>query len=508
MTLFPGLISKNNLYPGYKPGLGLITKTIQGKVVAPTITAFTLAGSSTTALTPTFTITGTYTFAYLHDDNTGTSYSPVTSGVPVTTGAIYSDFTLIVVWGGTPVISDPVTAATLPTAPSALVITAVSTTSVSVAFTAGSSLTPSISYVLSTGETGSSSPIARTGLTANTQYTNTAYAVDSLGQHSANSGSASGYTLAAAPTAVSSVGTASDAITTSWTDPAGSIVTYDGQWSDDNFATHTEVTGVSKPWVLSGISPFRKIYTKILANGGGGGTYSSSVNTYPLVTANLWSYLKFDDGSGSNCADSSGNSRVGTTHASPTWSASVPSQIQFTDPFCLAFNGSTQYVSLASAQGPQTGFSLSCWVNLTDTAATYVVSSWYTQGSNAYYQFFTTSGGGITARMHQVVDVIYIGRTAPAASIGTGWHHLCFTWSGGTTAAAIKIFVDGVQVDTANDNLGSFTAINSGSSIPLIAGQNSVSPPAAPFKGSIDDVRFSTAPFTANQITALAGGYA
>lgn len=49
------------------------------------------------------------------------------------------------------------------------------------------------------------------------------------------------------------------------------------------------------------------------------------------------------------------------------------------------------------------------------------------------------------------------GRSAP--DVGTGWHHIVGTYNGGTSATDWKIYVDGVQTDTNDVTVGSFTSM-------------------------------------------------
>jgi len=126
----------------------------------------------------------------------------------------------------------------------------------------------------------------------------------------------------------------------------------------------------------------------------------------------------------------------------------------------------------APQQWPQSGLTVSAWINMSDPTANYIVATCYGNSSDssgsAYMQFFTLSSG-LTARVVQNMDVNYIGRSTPA-TLTSGWHFAVFTWSGETASSSIKIYLDGVQMDNADNNGGTFTGVYPGSDVPLSVG--------------------------------------
>jgi hypothetical protein len=134
------------------------------------------------------------------------------------------------------------------------------------------------------------------------------------------------------------------------------------------------------------------------------------------------------------------------------------------------WNGAAQSVGYSSPQQwPQSGLTVSTWINLDDPTGNYAVATCYGNASGsvsaAYFQFFTLSGG-LTARIIQNTDADYIGRKTSAA-LTSGWHFVAFTWTGETTSDGLKIYLDGVQIDNANDSAGAFSKAYSGSDVPL-----------------------------------------
>jgi hypothetical protein len=144
-------------------------------------------------------------------------------------------------------------------------------------------------------------------------------------------------------------------------------------------------------------------------------------------------------------------------------------------------------------QWPQSGLTVSSWINMADPTANYTVAVCYENSNGSvnqsYFQFFTYSNG-LTARVIQNKDVNFIGRTT-LASLTAGWHFVAFTWSGGTTSSSIMVYLDGTRVDIADQTYGTFTGAYSGSDIPFTVGAQ-VSPGgsyAGQFYGSQKDVR-------------------
>lgn len=113
------------------------------------------------------------------------------------------------------------------------------------------------------------------------------------------------------------------------------------------------------------------------------------------------------------------------------------------------------YIDLgANAPPSTTGFTWAGWIYI-DVGHTGLISSAYDAG--AWQQMYVTASG-LTGRIHQTKDTIRIGRTAPAVT-AAAWRHVAMTWDGGTTNAAVKLYVSGSAVDTGNDGAGSFTGI-------------------------------------------------
>jgi hypothetical protein len=177
----------------------------------------------------------------------------------------------------------------------------------------------------------------------------------------------------------------------------------------------------------------------------------------------------------------------------------------------INWNGAVPTLGYSSPQQwPQSGLTVSAWINMADPTANYSVAACYANYSgtlNASYMQFFTSSSGLTARMIQNLDVNYIGRST-SASLTSGWHFVAFTWSGGTTSSSIKVYLDGTQVDNADNNGGTFSGAYSGSDVPLGVGAQ-FSPGYGvfgKFTGGQKGVRMYNRPLSGSEINTLYNG--
>jgi len=100
-------------------------------------------------------------------------------------------------------------------------------------------------------------------------------------------------------------------------------------------------------------------------------------------------------------------------------------------------------------------FSCGIWINPDVVTITQVVMSMRNSSSNSYMQFFSTNSGILTFRIED--GGTYIGRTTASNVISAStWQHIGGTWDGGEAASGINIYVDGLDVDNADDNNGTF----------------------------------------------------
>ena len=164
----------------------------------------------------------------------------------------------------------------------------------------------------------------------------------------------------------------------------------------------------------------------------------------------------------------------------------------------------------SSRQWPQSGLTVTTWINMANPTANYVVAACYGNASGtanaAYFQFFTWSSG-LYARVIQNIDANYIGR-GTSGILTTGWHLVAFTWSGGTASSSISIYLDGAQVDIANENAGGFSAPYAGNNLPLSVGAQLSAGYGlgGAFSGSQKGVALYNRALSASEISALYEG--
>jgi len=175
------------------------------------------------------------------------------------------------------------------------------------------------------------------------------------------------------------------------------------------------------------------------------------------------------------------------------------------------FNGtSSDTIKGAAAQWPQSAMTLCAHINPTTVSVNQLFASMYEEpGVNqSYCQFGLLNPGQLFCRIQQVRDSTYIGRDSNTSVLTAGsWQHVAMTWDGGTTNAAIKDYLNGVQVDTTNDGSGTFTGPYSGSDLKFNIGlQINGGAPTAVFNGSIAEVVLYNVALTPTEIIALASG--
>jgi hypothetical protein len=73
--------------------------------------------------------------------------------------------------------------------------------------------------------------------------------------------------------------------------------------------------------------------------------------------------------------------------------------------------------------------------------------------------FFIDSSGYLNTQMYSTHND-WIGREYTTALSTSAWHHLAMTWSGGSTASSLKIYLNGTQVDNADQVSGSFSSVS------------------------------------------------
>lgn len=228
------------------------------------------------------------------------------------------------------------------------------------------------------------------------------------------------------------------------------------------------------------------------------------------IATGLIGHWKFDETiQGATSTDSGANGYDGTpqgTGGGPTASTTIPSLGAGTTTRSSFFDGSSQYISMGTASGlSTTTFSLSVWIYPTTNSANNYAKIVMQKGTGA------TNGGyaieydsNDTSGLNQPYGVIWnssdtavrVTSSNTTAMELNRWHHVVFTYSGGTGALYIDA-TDGVADGTASNTLAqpSSRAFTVGRKIDESTGY---------FTGGIDDLRYYNRVLSSAEIAALA----
>lgn len=222
------------------------------------------------------------------------------------------------------------------------------------------------------------------------------------------------------------------------------------------------------------------------------------------VLDGLVGWWKFDDGSGTNAADSSGQSNDGTLVNSPSWVTGYSGG-------ALEFNGTTQYVDSVGSTSDysfiqNTGiFTISVWIKLDDVTsddADVILGSSLTSNEKGF--FFGVENRSVVSANNQLRFFISRGDGSPIitsysdvdAITDTNWHHVAVTGDG----TNITFYIDGVA-DTGTGTMGTKSTGNSERVLNI--GRGNYSSTIIPFDGKIDSPQIFNRKLSAAEIATL-----
>jgi hypothetical protein len=238
--------------------------------------------------------------------------------------------------------------------------------------------------------------------------------------------------------------------------------------------------------------------------GAGGGAPSSG----------LVGWWKFDEGSGTSAADSSGGGNTGTLtpNATGVWVAGKINN-------AANLNGTSQYVDVANPSNfnfdYSNPFTLAAWIYRTSSADAddEIMAHEDSAFLNGYHVWMPATGsnqawcGSATCTnclMVQPANPCNSGLCVIAPNTGAAagaWHHVAVTYDGSNNSAGIKIYVDGVNQTLVNPNAtpcGSMAV-----TADLLIGSDSTSTTTGLFGGTIDDARVYNRALSAAEVAAL-----
>lgn len=178
-------------------------------------------------------------------------------------------------------------------------------------------------------------------------------------------------------------------------------------------------------------------------------------------------------GTGITWTDLSGNGNNGTLTNGPTFNSGSGGAV--------AFDGVNDYVDCGNPSILNFGdgssdnpFSIFSWINMT-TANDFVVMSKWTAGSGQWaIRFYLNKFRAYF--LDNTNPGWYIGRmcnSLTASDYQNQWINFGFTYNGNSTSAGIKLYLNGVQIDDANYQGGSYVAMEATSQPAQIGAQGS-----------------------------------
>jgi endonuclease/exonuclease/phosphatase family metal-dependent hydrolase/fibronectin type 3 domain-containing protein len=388
-----------------------------------------------------------------------------------------------------------------PTAPTNLVMNAISATQVSVTWAAATDNVGVASYVLercqgagctnyTTIATITGTSYTDTGLTPSTSYSYHVDAVDAAGNRSSHSLPVSGTTPAppalpaapASPVPASGSTNVSSTTAVSWA-AAANATQYDVAFGLTNPPAVVSTNQTTTSYQPSALMAATTYYWQVTAKGPGG---STSGPVWTLTTASVArpapvAAYGFNENSGTTTADASGSGRTGTL-SNTTWNTSGKNG------GALSFNGSSSRVIVADAAALRlsNAMTIEAWVN----PATAGSAAWQPIIYKSLDNYVLTTVGspfmpaaGVTPN-----GVLALPTGANALPVNT-WTHMAATYDG----AVVRLYVNGVQVASQAATGSLATSTN-----PLEIGGSAID--NGWFSGLIDDVRIYNTALNAAQV--------
>ena len=240
------------------------------------------------------------------------------------------------------------------------------------------------------------------------------------------------------------------------------------------------------------------------------GNTATSPSTIVLVSnatgaTNRLAAIHFDEGTGTNAADISGNNHNGTLSSGASWTAGKYGQ-------SVNLNGSSNYVNIADhadfTLNPTQNYTWSAWVKNNNFNESGTVWSQTINASNFFYIYaHSTSdpdGGPVTngVSVHWWVNSgsskLSVHSNNNVLTAGQ-WSHITVTYNGSAAQNnRFTIYVNGVDV-TARTDISSAGSISSIDATDIRIGSNQ--PFGEYLSGAVDEVRYYNRLLTASEIT-------
>ena len=221
-------------------------------------------------------------------------------------------------------------------------------------------------------------------------------------------------------------------------------------------------------------------------------TFTTSAATVSTNLPNASASWQFNAGSGSNAVDSSGNGHTGILTGRPGWVAGIAGD-------ALAFNGSSQYMTVSNTTGLD-GYPLTVgtWFKTTAVSGTQGLINKYTAYSGNGYQIYMKAGKLCARYYRDKADYVSDGTSCPLPVSGYNdgqWHMVTFTVDG----TGGKLYLDGtLRASRAWNGSPGHTTSTAALSVAMEPGVY-----ASYFQGSLDEIRIYSSSLSAAQVANL-----
>jgi len=416
-------------------------------------------------------------------------------------------------WDGTPALqwSAPSTDTTPPSVPAGLVASAVSPSQVNLTWAASSDNVAVAGYRVFRGSTQigtvATTSYSDTNLAPSTTYSYRVSAYDAAGNQSAQSSAVSATTLASdtAPPVIGSVSassTTTSGATITWTtnEASDSQVQYGPTTSYGSLSALDSALVTSHARTLSGLSAATTYHYRVLSRDPAGNLAISPNATFQTasaapggdITSGLVSYWKFDEGAGTQAADSVG-AYPGTLTNGAAWiSGRVRGALQLS----ATDNGNDNddpRVSVGTAVNVSLPFTIAAWVKPENYADYRAIFGKRDDWSSTAMRFGLELNSG-TGRV--VIGQASSRQTFSYSPPTNTWTHLTVV----LTSTSTSLYVNGTLFQSLGAiTLGSDTAANT------VIGNNGegANGDGDPFRGAIDEVRIYNRALSVTEVQTL-----